>query len=305
MKAAWNLITGDDRASPDQAVRWQAYMSGATMYSVFCPRQEGQSMDDYVEEQQYARNSPGNMMEVMTRRLKTGVEIQQRETAESFSNLLWNLMGDNRRYTEKECRLHPALTHLCLTKQELDAVKGGGLLIGGGCAPEGSPWRGKRLPRWKLATECGPDGKCWGIGARADEDIGPGQLAALYVGLSATVSDGFPSSRHNVRVGDSGSKHCLGELPMAVLQELGGAGVFFNAANTRNANLVLKRLDFWESNGLLYIAMYVQEKRKISKGDFGHWDYKPFAGEGGAESYNFDDSKFLPGQPGGGASRAS
>jgi hypothetical protein len=297
MKAAWNEVTGDVRVSAAEAIRWQAYMSGTLIYkAVFCPRMAGQTLADYVEEQECARKSPEGMLEVMVSRLKPGVELQQPDTAALIANLLWNLMRKDGRLTEKECRLHPAVTNLVLTKQESDAVKGDGLLIGGKMGPDGTKWAKMMLPLWRLHVEYGPDNCCWGIGARADQDLKDGEFASLYVGLSVADCEGFPSGRHNVRLGED-QGFCLGELPLAVLESVGAPGVFFNAANSTHANLVLKRREAVFLQGLVYIPMYVQNGHTIRKGDFGHWNYKPFAGGGGADPYTFDDSIFHHHEP--------
>ena len=99
-----------------------------------------------------------------------------------------------------------------------------------------------------------------------------------------------------MRLGE-GRGFCLGELPLAVLESVGAPGVFFNAANSTHANLVLKRQEAVCLQGLVYIPMYVQNGHTIRKGDFGHWNYKPFAGGGGADPYTFDDSIFHHHEP--------
>jgi len=302
MKAAWDTAASDQRVSPPEAMRWQAYMSGTLIYkALFCPRKAGQTLADYVEEQQYARESPAAMLEVMLRSVKPGVELQQPKTAESIANLLWHLMGHNRIFTEKDCRLHPAVTNQVLTKQEMNAVEGDGLLIGGRRGPAGTKWENEMLPPWRLVIEKGPDGDCWGMGLSADQDIEADQLAALYVGLWANDCDGFPTGRHNVRLGENRG-FCLGELPLEVLLSVSAPGVFFNAAASQvAANLVLRRADAEKFRGLVYIPMYTRVR--IRKGDFGHWHYDPFAGAGGADSYKFDDSQFVSPQPGGASRR--
>jgi hypothetical protein len=141
------------------------------------------------------------MLEVMVSRLKPGVELQQPDTATLIANLLWNLMRKDGRLTEKECSLHPAVTNLVLTKQESDAVKGDGLLICGKMGPDETKWATTMLPLWRLHMEYGPDNCCWGIGARADQDLKDGEYASLYMGLWVDDCEGFPSGRHNMRLG--------------------------------------------------------------------------------------------------------
>jgi len=124
MKAAWDKATSDQRVSPSEAMRWQADMSGTLIYNaLFCPRKAGQTLAAYVEEQHYARQSPEAMLEVMLRSVNPGVELQQPKTAASIANLLWHLMGRDRILTEKDCRLHPAVTNHVLTVQEMNAVE--------------------------------------------------------------------------------------------------------------------------------------------------------------------------------------
>jgi hypothetical protein len=81
-----------------------------------------------------------------------------------------------------------------------------------------------------------------------------------------------------------------------VLESVGAPGEFFNAASTFS-NLVLKRKEAVVLQGLVYIPMYVQNGHTIRKGDFGLWNYKPFAGGGGADPYTFYDSIFHHHEP--------
>jgi len=263
------------------------------MYTeVFCPRLASQSREAYLKEQYIACSSPEAMLDAMTRRVSPGVKVQQPATAASYANLLWNLMRNDvqqgkERLTEKECRLHPVLTHLTLSKEQLDSVAGGGLLIGGKSGPPGSPWEIQRIPEWKLAVE-----GSWGIGVCAQEDLSAGQFAGLYMGLAVKSFQGFPAGRHNVSLDKSSL--CLGELPMKVLLHYGASGAFINAAAPADAELELRRQDAWEWRGLIFIPLYVKSGKLIRVGQFVHWHYNWKSGAGGADSFSFDDSLFHP-----------
>jgi hypothetical protein len=85
----------------------------------------------------------------------------------------------------------------------------------------------------------------------------------------------------------------VGELPLDLLVELNAPGPCFNAGDVSTPNnLVLNRRLKWLDpiTGILYLAFNASST--ITKNAPGRWDYKPFCGKGGADSYNFDDSKF-------------
>jgi hypothetical protein len=59
------------------------------------------------------------------------------------------------------------------------------------------------------------------------------------------------------------------------------------ALNARDANLTLRRTEFWrDGKGNVYMGLYA--KKDIARGTFLRWEYDPFAGGGGSNSYRFE-----------------
>ena len=308
IREVFDKIVSDDALDPNDPLTfgYLSYGSAAMIYNgVFCPRRSGQTLEDYLEEQKHAASSPKAMLEVMKRRLRPGVEVQQPETAMLWANLLWNMMQPKTeaRLTEKQCRLRPALTSVVFSKAESDTVKKDGLLIPGRMGPEGSPVAGVRFPAWRVKPD-GPndshDGS-WGNGLFAEEDLQDGQAACLYVGVGISLEqslDQWPPSRFNVSVFDGSESNprlmCLGDLPLAMIMKLRCPGMFFNAKSAASANLRMDRHKAWldQKDGLVYIPFYVKCKNGLKAGSGGYWKYNPFAGEGGADSYTFNDAIF-------------
>jgi hypothetical protein len=94
--------------------------------------------------------------------------------------------------------------------------------------------------------------------------------------------------------GKSPASFAIGELPLSVLEEKCGAGVYFNAGDKQAANnLSLDRRAVWrDGKGLAYIPLYVKAEKGIEAGEGGYWRYAPFFGIGGADSYTFQDAKY-------------
>jgi hypothetical protein len=314
---------GDERLDADLALLSQSYGVGSVLYhEIFCKPKPVQTMEQVLLEKEKACQSAEAMLQTMKSRVPPGLEVQQE--AKLYANLMWNLMraGNTRpgasakadtdeeltnivaelkatRIPVQDILRHTVLTNLTFSKEQSATVQGVGLPIGGVPLPSNCPFasEAQQVPIWNVKPD-GPNGS-WGNGAFADQDIEPGQLAAVYVGLdysyksSRDVCELAPGN-HNATLFDGSADRgtCVGELPLEVLQAVGGVGVFFNAKTLQQgANLVLKRKQNWrDGRGLLYIPMYARVA--IKKGEGGYWDYDPAAGAGGADSYTFDDSIF-------------
>jgi hypothetical protein len=314
---------GDERLDADLALLSQSYGVGSVLYhEIFCKPKPVQTMEQVLLEKEKACQSAEAMLQTMKSRVPPGLEVQQE--AKLYANLMWNLMraGNTRpgasakadtdeeltnivaelkatRIPVQDILRHPVLTNLTFSKEQSATVQGVGLPIGGVPLPSNCPFasEAQQVPIWNVKPD-GPNGS-WGNGAFADQDIEPGQLAAVYVGLdysyksSRDVCELAPGN-HNATLFDGSADRgtCVGELPLEVLQAVGGVGVFFNAKTLQQgANLVLKRKQNWrDGRGLVYIPMYARVA--IKKGEGGYWDYDPAAGAGGADSYTFDDSIF-------------
>ena len=324
LEYVYGQATGDERLDPDLALLSQSYSVGSVLYhDIFCQRKRGQTMEQVRAEKEKACQSPEAMLQTMKSRVPFGVKVQQE--AMLYANLMWNLMrtGNTRpgtaaiadkveelknivaelkatRIPVRDILRHPVLTNLTFSEKQAVAVQGDGLPIGGVSLPAGCTFESdgaRQVPIWKVKPD-GPNGS-WGNGAFADQDIAKGQFAALYVGLDFSMDTGrdvdqLAPGNHNVTIfdGSTAKGTCVGELPLEVLQVVGGVGVFFNAKTTHaGANLALNRRRCWrDGKGLVYIPMYAT--RDIQKGEGGYWDYDPFAGAGGADSYTFDNSIF-------------
>ena len=101
----------------------------------------------------------------------------------------------------------------------------------------------------------------------------------------------YPPGIANVSLFDGTEPNlsAMGELPLDLLVELGGPGVFFNAKPSgHGANLRLERTLRVMDGGVMYIPFVAIHD--INEGDGGYWDYEPDKGLGGADSYHFKDS---------------
>ena len=69
---------------------------------------------------------------------------------------------------------------------------------------------------------------------------------------------------------------CLGELPPAMIQELGTPGMYFNSKLLKFANLWLDRRQAWlDGKGMVYIPVYMKCRVGISTASGGCWHYDP------------------------------
>ena len=94
--------------------------------------------------------------------------------------------------------------------------------------------------------------------------------------------------------GQSPASCVIGELPLLMLEEKRGAGVYFKAGDKMaKVNLWLDRRNVWrDGKGLAYMAFHVLAEEGIEPGEGGYWRYDPFSGIGGTESYVFHDAKY-------------
>jgi len=248
--------------------------------------------DAYAAEMKAAAESPEAML--CTMKSYTTAQIQQPQAAKEFANLLWCMMRGRDRLGLLDGLLHPAISLPVLTPYQSRALEAGiPLPFPGGRGPMGSPWEQEDVPGWdrKLDGDRGP-------GLFAQKRLEYGQLAGLYIGVDCGAAE-FPPGRSNVSLthnpdGQSPGSCAIGELPLSVLEEKRGAGVFFNAGDTLpENNLQLDRRKVWrDGKGLAYMPLIVSALHGIEPGGVGLWRYDPFAGIGGAESYTFNDAKY-------------
>jgi hypothetical protein len=305
LRTARAQASGDNVLEPDNVIRGHEYGAVATVYNaIFCPRFRNQTMENYLAEQEQAAESQEAMLRAMKRRVQAGVEIQQPETVELFANLMWNLMRPEKPLSVKQCLVHPVLTSHIFSREQLDAIKGDGLLMPGGYGPKGSPWEQTRLPGWRLVLD-GPDGRrdgSWGKGLVAEESLKNGDIAALYAGFEFSLNNldssvEWPEGRANVSV-LNGSKlvefTIMGELPLGELEKSCAPGQFFNAkAPGHGANLTMDRRKAWcDGKGRAFVPLIVSSRNGIAKGEGGYWRYDPDSGAKGADSASLDDSVF-------------
>ena len=276
---------------------FESYGGGAALYQFFCERRSGISIEDYQAEQTWAALSIENMLATFKKYVDGGVEIQQPDTLTLWANLIWHLMRTENRISELNGLLHPVLSLRTLSQQQREAVESGrGICFAGGYGPKGSPFENMLFPPWTVKKECS-----MGLGAFAVQPIPPGAPAALYAGVLCTKTNKewlsvWPPGRENVLLleGDVDYGFLVGELPLDLLVDLNAPGVCFNAGDAQQPNnLTLNRRLKWidQTTGILYLAFCALD-RGIDKDVPGRWDYKPFSGKGGVDSYFFDDSYF-------------
>ena len=304
LRTARAQASGDNVLEPDNVIRGQEYGAVATIYNaIFCPRFRNQTMENYLAEQEQAAESQEAMLGAMKRRVQAGVEMQQPETVELFANLMWNLMRPEKPLSVKQCLVHPVLTSHIFSREQLDAIKGDGLLMPGGYGPHGSPWEQTWLKAWRLVLD-GPDGRrdgSWGKGLVAEESLEHGDIA-LYAGFEFSLNNldssvEWPEGRANVSVFNGSNLvefTIMGELPLGELQKFCAPGQFFNAkAPGHGANLTMDRRKAWcDGKGRAFVPLIVSSRNGIAKGQGGYWRYDPDSGGKGADSASLDDSVF-------------
>ena len=307
MRERWRR-SGDIPLSIDDILSWESFGNGALIYGMFCPRRKGFSIQQYLEEQQRAAESPEAMLETMKSYVDRDAEVQQPQTLALWANLLFHLMRPDieQRMTVQKMRLHPAVTQRTLSLDEWQAVNSEeGYIFPAGKGPAGSPWAEHVIPGWtvKLDGHRGP-------GAFALQPIHAGQLAGLYAAVeynatlpkSGDLSE-YPPCRSNVSVNDGVGNEtvkqvALGILPLVLMRELCSVGTCFNAGDTTGpSNLRLDRRLAWTGStgplkGITLIPFYVLHSADIKEKDAGLWKYSPFNGKGGIDSYTFEDGNF-------------
>jgi hypothetical protein len=299
MKRQFDAAGKDEVLAAERAILWQSSTAGMIILSLFCPPCKNQTTEEYIRERELAAQSQYDMLSFMARYVREGVEIKQPQTAALFANLILNLTNENqeKRVTDEVALTHPALTHIVFTKPVLDAVQGDGYLIPGRNGPAGSGFEHLKSPAWLLKPD-GPGGS-WGTGAFAAADVKEGTFAGWYAAIAHDMSNNisleeYPPCFANVTIfdGTKAQMTAIGELPLAVLYDLGAPGVFFNAKPAGNgANLRLERKErFVTPGGIILIPYYTTQN--IAKGDGGYWPYEANKGCGGANSYTFDESIF-------------
>jgi len=287
-----SLIRNQSPLTVDTCISIDSFGCAAMIYQMFCPRRQAMDHDTYVTEMKTAAGSPEAMLYTM--KSYTTATIQQPRAAQEFANLLWGMMRGNNRLSLLDALLHPSISIPVLTPcQSLSLNAGFPLPFPGGRGPMGSPWEHMGVPGWERRQ----DG-CRGLGLFATQRLEYRQLAGLYVGLDCEATE-FPPGRSNVSLmhnpdGKSPASFAIGELPLSVLEEKCGAGVYFNAGDKQAANnLSLDRRAVWrDGKGLAYIPLYVKAEKGIEAGEGGYWRYAPFFGIGGADSYTFQDAKY-------------
>jgi hypothetical protein len=245
--------------------------------------------------------TPQNMLETMLKYVDQDAQQNlQRETAASWANLLYHLMRPQtaERKPVSIARLHPALTNRALSPDELTRISSAdGLLCPGGFGPPGTPWEKVRLSDCavKMQGHKGP-------GLVFKERVLKGQLAALYVAIEhsdtrAVGLEQYAPCRSNVSVFDGSGQGkvkevAVGTLPLRMLMDLRCMGPVINASDkAEEINLTLRRTEaHTTSDGLIYMPMYASAD--IKEDEFSNWDYDPFNGKGGIDSYTFRDDQF-------------
>jgi hypothetical protein len=307
MKERFDSAGQDEVMAAECAILWQSFTAGVIIMSMFCPLLKGQSSENYIQEREFAAQSPKDMLNFMTRYVRAGVEIKQPKSAELFANLIFKLTAKDpsQRVTDQKALTHPALTHMIFTKEVLDSVQGAGYLIPGGRGPAGSDLADVESAGWLLKPD-GPVGDnglpdgTWGIGGFAARPIKKGDFAGWYAAVAHDMTDKvsiaeYPPCFANVTIldgSDAPKLTAIGELPLEVLYNLRAPGVFFNSKSAGNgANLSLDRRRRFVTEGrIIMIPFYALDD--IAEGEGGYWEYTPDKGCGGANSYMFDDAAF-------------
>jgi hypothetical protein len=302
LREQWKGAEGNVVLTMQDITACESYGNGALIYALFCPKQEGVSREAYLAEQEHAALTPHNMLETMLKYVDRDAQSNlQRDTAASWANLLYHLMRPQtaERKPVSIARLHPALTNRALSLEESTSISSAeGLLCPGGFGPPGTPWEKDRLPDCavKMQGHKGP-------GLVFKERVSKGQLATLYVAIehSDTKAVGlqqYAPCRSNVSINDGTGpgrvkQVAVGTLPLRMLMGLCCMGPTINAADkSEEINLTLCRVEaHTTTDGLIYMPMYASAD--IEKGGFGNWDYDPFNGKGGIDSYTFNDDQFI------------
>jgi hypothetical protein len=226
--------------------------------------------------------------------LRDGVTVERPDVLTSYGKLFYDLLrkDERNRITVHRALLSLVLTTDTLSLQDQRIMDGDGFVFPESDCPEGSPWngRGQRQCRVVAVTEPGI-----GAGIKADQDILDGELVILYAGTEVsenTESDleDLPPSRRTTYAMDGTERriHVVADQPFGLLRQNNTAGPLVNATlNPRDANLVLKRREFWrDGKGNVYMGLYA--KKDIARGTFLRWEYDPFAGGGGSNSFRFE-----------------
>jgi len=302
MKKKFDAAGPDDLLKAESAIMWQSYSNGAIIFSLFVPLVPSASRKAYGRLLAEAAASPEAMLNCMTRQLKEGVTVKQPKLAALFANLIFNMVRKDvkERASDRRASLHPALTRLVFSEEVQKAVDGAGYLIPGRRGFPGTKFEGQESSAWLIKPD-GPSGS-WGAGGFAARNIKDGHFAGFYVGVAQTDCNGtsvheYPPGIANVSLFDGTEPNlsAMGELPLDLLVELGGPGVFFNAKPSgHGANLRLERTLRVMDGGVMYIPFMAIHD--IKEGDGGYWDYEPDKGLGGADSYHFNDSVWGIGQ---------
>jgi hypothetical protein len=279
----------------EDGIRVDGWGSTATALQMFHPAPKSKkARDQWKKDLSKARDSPEKMVAFLKAGLRDGVTVERPDVLTSYGKLFYDLLrkDERNRITVHRALLSLVLTTDTLSLQDQRIMDGDGFVFPESDCPEGSPWngRGQRQCRVVAVTEPGI-----GAGIKADQDILDGELVILYAGTEVsenTESDleDLPPSRRTTYAMDGTERriHVVADQPFGLLRQNNTAGPLVNATlNPRDANLVLKRREFWrDGKGNVYIGLYA--KGNIAKGTFLRWWYDPFAGGGGRNSFRFE-----------------
>ena len=276
-------------------MRVDSWGSTATCLQMFHPAPKSKiGRDKWKKDLSEARDSPEKMVAFLQAGLRDGVTVERPDVLTSYGKLFYDLL---RKDVRDRITVHRALLSLVLTTDTLSLreqriMDGDGFVFPASDCPEGSPWhdKGQRQCRVIAMTEPGI-----GAGIKIDQDIREGQLVILYAGTEVSEDTGIdledlPPSRRTTYAKDGTGRriHVVADQPFGLLRQNNTAGPLVNAAlNVRDANLTLRRTEFWrDGKGNVYMGLYA--KKDIARGTFLRWEYDPFAGGGGSNSFRFE-----------------
>jgi hypothetical protein len=302
LRAQWKAARGDRVLTKQDIEAWESFGNGALIYAFFCPKRLGVSREAYLAEQEYAALTPKNMLETMLKHVDQDQDAQQnlqRDTAASWANLLYHLMRPQtaERKPVSIARLHGALTNRALSLEESTRISSKeGLPCPAGNGPAKTPWADTPLPACavKMQGHKGP-----GLVLKAK--VKQGDLVVVYVAIEHSGTEGVSLSeyapcRSNVSIHDAkgqgkAGQVAIGTLPLRMLMDLCCMGPCVNAADhSKEINLILDRNKAFRTEGLIFMPMFATDD--IDEGEFVNWDYNPFNGQGGIDSYCFRDDQF-------------
>jgi hypothetical protein len=302
LRAQWRAARGDKVLTPQEIEAWESFGNGALIYAFFCPKQLGVSREAYQAEQEYAALTPKNMLETMLKYVDQDQDAQQNlqlETAALWANLLYHLMRPQtaERKPVSIARLHGALTNRALSLEESTRISSEeGLPCPAGNGPPNTPWASTPLPASavKMQGHKGP-GLVLKVGVKQ------GDLVVVYVAIEHSGADGvglqeYAPCRSNVCIHDCKGlgkvkQVAIGTLPLRMLMALRCMGPCVNAADSQGEiNLFLDRNAAVSTDGLIFMPMFATAD--IDEGEFVNWEYDPFNGQGGIDSYSFCDAHF-------------